>query len=623
MKNLKYFAQKYVDWVIRLGRIRFSLLGVCILAVFALFMQIVVSLIFIGTIYWQDVARSIIFGLFSAPFVLYFFTLLVEKLEKSRLDLAKLVDNLRNEVSDRILAERKLSVALNEIEKTSRDKTALMATISHELRTPLNGIIGLSRILLDDQLTEQQRNYLKTINVSAISLGHIFSDIIDLEKIDAHRIELHYQETDFHSFLNDITNFATLMAEQRKLKFELECDKDLPDWLMLDSARLSQILWNLINNAVKFTPTGKLKLKVCRLSEDTFSFALSDTGVGIAEQELDKIFTMYYQVQDTDYKPAGSGIGLAVSKTIAGLMGGDLTVESQLHQGSTFTLTLQAKTVEKPIESQSNVPNTLNILLVEDIEVNIIVAKSVLEKLGYKVDVAMTGKEAIQKFEQNYYDLVLLDIQLPDMSGFDIAQYFREKYEQGVYDFLPPLIALTANVMQSKIEYQKQGMDDVLRKPLSLEALVNCLSDYFGDELNTTVIKKSSSSDVSTFSEVLNLEMLTELHEILGKEFITKNLSLFKQTMPNYVIELSESYAKYKQDKTAKDELLSNAHKIKGALASVGLIRLQHLAALAQDPNTENWEVYIDEWITTLISDWLVDTQKLEDWLDELQFIEE
>ncbi|OOR98482.1 hybrid sensor histidine kinase/response regulator [Canicola haemoglobinophilus] len=623
MKNLKYFAQKYVDWVIRLGRIRFSLLGVCILAVFALFMQIVVSLIFIGTIYWQDVARSIIFGLFSAPFVLYFFTLLVEKLEKSRLDLAKLVDNLRNEVSDRILAERKLSVALNEIEKTSRDKTALMATISHELRTPLNGIIGLSRILLDDQLTEQQRNYLKTINVSAISLGHIFSDIIDLEKIDAHRIELHYQETDFHSFLNDITNFATLMAEQRKLKFELECDKDLPDWLMLDSARLSQILWNLINNAVKFTPTGKLKLKVSRLTEDAFSFALSDTGVGIAEQELDKIFTMYYQVQETDYKPAGSGIGLAVSKTIAGLMGGDLTVESQLHQGSTFTLTLQAKAVEKPIESQSNVPNTLNILLVEDIEVNIIVAKSVLEKLGYNVDVAMTGKEGIQKFEQNYYDLVLLDIQLPDMSGFDISQYFRKKYEQGVYDFLPPLIALTANVMQSKIEYQKQGMDDVLRKPLSLEALVNCLSDYFGDELNTTVLKKSYSSDVSTFSDVLNLEMLTELHEILGKEFIIKNLSLFKQTMPGYMIELSESYAKYKLDNIAKDDLLSNAHKIKGALASVGLIRLQHLAALAQDPNTENWEVYIDEWINTLITDWLVDTQKLEDWLDELQFIEE
>lgn len=563
MKNLKYFAQKYVDWVIRLGRIRFSLLGVCILAVVALLTQIVVSLIFIGTIYWQDVARSIIFGLFSAPFVLYFFTLLVEKLEKSRLDLAKLVDNLRNEVSERILAERKLSVALSEIEKTSQDKTALMTTISHELRTPLNGIIGLSQILLDDKLTEQQRNYLKTINVSAISLTHIFSDIIDLEKIDANRIELHYQPTNLCSFLNDITNFATLMAAQRKLKFELACDKDLPDWLMLDSARLSQILWNLINNAVKFTPAGKIKLKVSRLTDDTFSFALSDTGVGIAKGELDKIFTMYYQVQETDHKPIGSGIGLAVSKAIAGLMGGDLTVESQLHQGATFTLTLQAKAVEKPAESESNVPNTLTILLVEDIEVNIIVAKSVLEKLGYCVDVAMTGKEAIQKFEQNYYDLVLLDIQLPDMSGFTIAQYLREKYEQGVYDFLPPLIALTANIMQSKTEYQKQGMDDVLRKPLSLEALVNCLSDYFGDELNTKIIKKSSFVEFSALSDVLNMELLVELNDILGKEFIGKNLLLFKQTMPSYVNELLDSYEQYKQDSAVKKDLLSNVHKIK------------------------------------------------------------
>lgn len=618
MKNLKYFAQKYVDWVIRLGRIRFSLLGVCILAVVALLTQIVVSLIFMGTIYWQDVARSIIFGLFSAPFVLYFFTLLVEKLEKSRLDLAKLVDNLRNEVSERILAERKLSVALSEIEKTSQDKTALMTTISHELRTPLNGIIGLSQILLDDKLTEQQRNYLKTINVSAISLTHIFSDIIDLEKIDANRIELHYQPTNLCSFLNDITNFATLMAAQRKLKFELVCDKDLPDWLMLDSARLSQILWNLINNAVKFTPAGKIKLKVSRLTDDTFSFALSDTGVGIAKGELDKIFTMYYQVQETDHKPIGSGIGLAVSKAIAGLMGGDLTVESQLHQGATFTLTLQAKAVEKPAESESNVPNTLTILLVEDIEVNIIVAKSVLEKLGYCVDVAMTGKEAIQKFEQNYYDLVLLDIQLPDMSGFTIAQYLREKYEQGVYDFLPPLIALTANIMQSKTEYQKQGMDDVLRKPLSLEALVNCLSDYFGDELNTKIIKKSSFVEFSALSDVLNMELLVELNDILGKEFIGKNLLLFKQTMPSYVNELLDSYEQYKQDSALKKDLLSNVHKIKGAAASVGLLRLQQVASLAQDANHENWETHIDEWINTLANDWLVDTATLEDWLNDL-----
>ena len=183
MKNLKYFARRYVDWVIRLGRVRFSLLGLIILAVLALSAQILLSFFITNQIDWRDVVRSIIFGLFTAPFVIYFFTLLVEQLERSRLDLSKTVSRLQNEISERIQAEQKLSIALNNLEKSNRDKGTLLATISHELRTPLNGIIGLSRILLDDQLSAQQRNYLKTINISAVSLGYIFSDIIDLTQL--------------------------------------------------------------------------------------------------------------------------------------------------------------------------------------------------------------------------------------------------------------------------------------------------------------------------------------------------------------------------------------------------------------------------------------------------------
>ena len=192
MKNFRYFAQRYVDWVIRLGRVRFSLLGIAILAILALCIQILLSTLFSDGIHWSDIVRSITFGLFTAPFVIYFFTLLVERLERSRLELSK---------------------TLARLEKNSRDKSTLLATISHELRTPLNGIIGLSRILLDDKLTEQQQNYLNTINLSAISLGHIFSDIIDLDKIDSKRIELNIQSCDFHSLLNDFYNFGTLMAE--------------------------------------------------------------------------------------------------------------------------------------------------------------------------------------------------------------------------------------------------------------------------------------------------------------------------------------------------------------------------------------------------------------------------
>ncbi|MCI7480456.1 ATP-binding protein [[Pasteurella] aerogenes] len=615
MRSLRYFAQKYVEWVVRLGKLKFSLLGICVLAIFALCTQIVISLSIIGRIYWDDIVRSIIFGLISAPFVIYFFTLLVEKLEKSRLDLSKLVGNLRKEVSERVAAERKLSVALSDLEKNHRDKTALMATISHELRTPLNGIIGLSQILLDGQLSDQQRNYLKTINVSAISLGHIFSDIIDLQKIDAQSIKLNLKEVDVYSFLNDITNFATLLAEQKRLHFDFHFAANLPHWLMLDRARLSQVLWNLINNAVKFTLKGRIRLDVKRVSETEYAFSISDTGIGIPAEELDNIFTMYYQVKSSEHKSGGSGIGLAVSKTIAQLMGGDLKAYSEYGSGSTFTLTIRAEEVNKPYDTQASGPQAMTILLVEDIEVNVIVAKSLLEKLGHNVDVAMTGKDAIQKFEQNYYDLVLLDIQLPDMSGFDVAAHLRRNYEEGAYDFLPPLVAFTANVMQDKSEYLQKGMDDVLRKPISLDELAQCFSSHFDETFALDVPQPAPE----TFDdEIVDYAMIKELVDILGGEFVYKNLMLFKETMPSYLAELSQAYQIYRQDHQTHQEVASIAHKIKGAAASIGLKRLQKVASEAQNSELPKWEVHIDDWVNELTQSWLNDVEELATWLNKI-----
>lgn len=613
MKNIRYFTQKYVDWVIRLGRLRFSLLGVAILAVLALCTQALLSIFIIGKINWADMIRSIVFGLISAPFVIYFFTLLVEKLERSRQDLKKLVDNLRNEVSERVLAEKKLSIALDNIEKTSRDKTQLMATISHELRTPLNGIIGLSRILLDSELTDKQRDYLKTIHISAISLGHIFSDIIDLEKIDARRIELSPKEVELQHLLADISNFGTLMAADKKLCFQLIESSPLPQWLMLDYARVSQILWNLIGNAVKFTSKGSVQLNVST-NENNIYFIVSDTGVGIPQEELHRVFEMYYQVKSSGQKPLGSGIGLAVSKTIAQLMGGDLTVESELGKGASFTLTLPLKEVNKPTTRQNQLPEILSILLVEDIEVNVVVAKSVLEKLGYTVDVAMTGADAIAKFEQHYYDLVLLDIQLPDMLGFDVAQKLREGYEEGIYDFLPPLVALTANVMQSKQEYQSKGMDDVLRKPLVLDELTTCLSEFFGDMVMPMQVSKPVQ--LETQKSVFDVNMLSELIDMLGVNFVKNNLQLFQQTMPEYMNELLTNYQAYQNDPTQKDKVLSVAHKMKGAAASVGLKRIQQIAAQAQNPEVKNWESNIGDWIAQIEQVWQQDVAELFNWLD-------
>ena len=257
----------------------------------------------------------------------------------------------------------------------------------------------------------------------------------------------------------------------------------------------------------------------------------------------------------------------------------------------------------------------MTILLVEDIEVNVIVAKSLLEKLGHNVDVAMTGKDAIQKFEQNYYDLVLLDIQLPDMSGFDVAAHLRRNYEEGAYDFLPPLVAFTANVMQDKSEYLQKGMDDVLRKPISLDELAQCFSSHFDE---TFALDVPQTAPETFDDEIVDYAMIKELVDILGGEFVYKNLMLFKETMPSYLAELSQAYQIYRQDHQTHQEVASIAHKIKGAAASIGLKRLQKVASEAQNSELPKWEVHIDDWVNELTQSWLNDVEELATWLNKI-----
>ncbi len=572
MKNVKHFTQLYIDWVIKLGRVRFSILGFLILAIFALMTHIILSLLIVGEIHWESLVYAIIFGLISAPFVIYFFTVLVERLELSRLALAKSI----------------------------QDKSALLATISHELRTPLNGILGLSQILLDTHLTEQQRNYLHTISISTVSLGHIFNDIIDLERIDGKNIELCYRETDFYSFLTDMQNIATLLAEQKGLQFQMKLNENLPHFLQLDQTRLSQVLWNLLSNAVKFTEKGVIVLEVKKISNNQYSFAISDTGQGIPSQELEKIFTMYYQVADSGKKSAGSGIGLAISRNIAHLMHGDLTVASELGKGTTFTLTIQAESIEKqekPIE-KSAVQN-LQILLVEDIQLNITVVKTLLEKLGHRVDVAMSGKEAIQAFEHNSYDLLLLDIQLPDMTGFEIAHYLRDGYQNDRYDYLPPLIALTANVMQDKAEYQRQGMDDVLRKPLLVNELTSCLNTYFGESEMLEHSPKNADTQAipEDLAEYFNPEILAELLEFIGKDLYTENIRLFKQEINGGDLDVAKAYQEYLKGNITKQQLAETAHKLKGAAASLAMQSVQNVANLIQQVELPEWNEQLEHWV--------------------------
>ncbi len=416
------------------------------------------------------------------------------------------------------------------LEKASSDKTAFISTISHELRTPLNGIVGLSRMLLETELTDEQRGYLRTVHVSAITLGNIFNDIIDLDKSDRRRLELLPQPLDLHEFIDDIGNISQLMAEQKGLRFDLECLTELPKNIEVDSTRLRQVLWNLIGNATKFTKQGGVVLSVSSEIHDhdaDIIFEVEDSGIGIPKAEIENIFAMYYQVQqgNDNLHAVGTGIGLAVSQQLIQLMGGNITVDSEVGEGSTFTVKIRVPLVEGIIADDEIVTvvkpelTGLSIFMVEDIELNIVVAKSLLERLGHEVTVAMRGDQALAMFKPEDYDLVLLDIQLPDMTGFDIAQQLRQQYQD-----LPALVALTANVVNDKTEYFDKGMDEVLNKPLTVAAITSVIDNLVlscSHELQQPDLVDIDNLEIANgnvIDTLLDLEMLTSYVEIVGTE---------------------------------------------------------------------------------------------------------
>ena len=497
------------------------------------------------------------------------------------------------------------------LERASRDKTTFISTISHELRTPLNGIVGLSRILLDTELTAEQEKYLKTIHVSAVTLGNIFNDIIDMDKMERRKVQLDNQPVDFTSFLADLENLSALQAQQKGLRFNLEPTLPLPHQVITDGTRLRQILWNLISNAVKFTQQGQVTVRVRYDEGDMLHFEVEDSGIGIPQDELDKLFAMYYQVKDSHGgKPAtGTGIGLAVSRRLAKNMGGDITVTSEQGKGSTFTLTIHAPSVAEEVDDafdEDDMPlPALNVLLVEDIELNVIVARSVLEKLGNSVDVAMTGKAALEMFKPGEYDLVLLDIQLPDMTGLDISRELTKRYPR---EDLPPLVALTANVLKDKQEYLNAGMDDVLSKPLSVPALTAMIKKFWDtqdDEESTVTTEENSKSEA-----LLDIPMLEQYLELVGPKLITDGLAVFEKMMPGYVSVLESNL-------TAQDKkgIVEEGHKIKGAAGSVGLRHLQQLGQQIQSPDLPAWEDNVGEWIEEMKEEWRHDVEVLKAWV--------
>ncbi|MBE0420769.1 aerobic respiration two-component sensor histidine kinase ArcB [Pseudoalteromonas nigrifaciens] len=489
--------------------------------------------------------------------------------------------------------------AAEALETAYKDKGKFIATLSHELRTPLNGIVGLTRMLLDTELNKQQRSWCNTVFSSAETLGNIFNDIIDLDKIDREQLDIATNAINVSDFINDVVNFAGLIAEQKDLSFDIKRLGMLDIYAQLDPTRLRQVVWNLINNAVKFTHKGSVTLTCIRENRDDgpwLTMKISDTGEGIPAEQLSRIFDMYYKAPDLKGTNAiGSGIGLAVTKALVDAMQGIISVNSTEGEGSCFIVEIPLILCSAPTEN-SYVGRSLNILLVEDVPLNAEIATNLLEQRGHEVIWAETGEDALSFVEtEDDLDLILLDMQLPDINGDEVARQIRADSH---FDKLP-IVALTANVRSAEQELEGISIQGALAKPINTVKLDKILADLFGikqTRSNEPQLKVSTAALADINAHLLDVETIEDFVNSMGLVVFKRSSQLFEKLNPQYQQELLTSL-----NSGDREEYKSVAHKLKGAAGSVGLNDVQLHAKVMEYGALDESDEVLKQWLDVLV----------------------